>query len=162
MAVMHPAGRIRRVLGGTALRGHRISGAILVCLVRRVPGSTACTNSKGRGDERGAYFRPQPALTAMSFKRPRFPPSRSYQVNVEDDVIPLLRIWIVSARGLPRSAGAVGMPDPYVIVKFNGDKVSELRCFRSACRPSGDRKSKSDFTLWTIYTEVVQPRTAVV
>lgn len=47
-------------------------------------------------------------------------------MDVEDDVIPLLRIWIVSARGLPRSAGAVGMPDPYVIVKFNGDKVSEL------------------------------------
>lgn len=57
------------------------------------------------------------------FKRPRMAPNRSYQVNVAEDEIPLLRIWIVSARGLPRSAGAVGMPDPYVTVKFNGEKV---------------------------------------
>lgn len=76
---------------------------------------------------------PALALTPreMSYKqqRPVFPPSRSYQVNVEDE-IPLLRIHVVSARGLPRSAGAVGlarargMPDPYVVVKFNGEKVS--------------------------------------
>lgn len=79
----------------------------------------------------------------MSFKRPRFPPSRSYQVNVEYDVIPLLRIWIVSARGLPRSAGAVGMPDPYVIVKFNGDKVSDPCVSRCACRQSAERNTKS-------------------
>lgn len=50
--------------------------------------------------------------------------SRSYQVNVEEDgEVPLLRIHVVSARGLPRSSGAVGMPDPYVVVKFNGEKV---------------------------------------
>ncbi|CAM9430102.1 unnamed protein product [Ectocarpus sp. 12 AP-2014] len=61
-------------------------------------------------------------------QRPPFPSSRSYEVNVEDE-IPLLRIHVVSARGLPRSAGAVGlarargMPDPYVVVKFNGEKV---------------------------------------
>lgn len=59
----------------------------------------------------------------MSPKRPRAVPSRSYQVNVEDGEVPLLRIHVVSARGLPRSSGAVGMPDPYVVVKFNGDKV---------------------------------------
>lgn len=70
----------------------------------------------------------------MSYKqRPPFPPSRSYEVNVEDE-IPLLRIHVVSARGLPRSAGAVGlarargMPDPYVVVKFNGEKVNLLPC----------------------------------
>lgn len=62
------------------------------------------------------------------FKRPRMLADRSYQVNVAEDEIPLLRIWIVSARGLPRSAGAVGMPDPYVTVKFNGEKVSESSC----------------------------------
>lgn len=38
-------------------------------------------------------------------------------------VVPLLRIHVLSARGLPRSPGAVGMPDPYVVVKFNGEKV---------------------------------------
>lgn len=38
-------------------------------------------------------------------------------------VVPLLRIHVLSARGLPRSSGAVGMPDTYVIVKFNGEKV---------------------------------------
>lgn len=51
-------------------------------------------------------------------------PSRSYQINVEEDgEVPLLRIHVVSARGLPRSSGAVGMPDPFVVVKFNGEKV---------------------------------------
>lgn len=37
--------------------------------------------------------------------------------------VPLLRIHVLSARGLPRSSGAVGMPDPYVVVKFNDEKV---------------------------------------
>lgn len=42
--------------------------------------------------------------------------------SVKQDV-PLLRIHVLSARGLPRSSRAVGMPDPYVVVKFNGEKV---------------------------------------
>ncbi|CAN0299700.1 unnamed protein product, partial [Ectocarpus sp. 12 AP-2014] len=77
----------------------------------------------------------------MSYKkRPPFPPSRSYEVNVEDE-IPLLRIHVVSARGLPRSAGAVGlarargMPDPYVVVKFNGEKVGCTKADRGTRRP---------------------------
>eukprot|EP00903_Cladosiphon_okamuranus_P014373 g13344.t1 len=84
----------------------------------------------------------------MTFKRPRFTPSRSYEVNVEDDVIPLLRIWIVSARGLPRSAGAVGMPDPYVIVKFNGDKVGSTKADRKTRRPEWNQNFliRSDLT----------------
>lgn len=68
-------------------------------------------------------------LSTMGSKRPKLSPNRSYQVNVEDE-IPLLRIHVVSARGLPRSASAVGMPDPYVIVKFNGDKVGWPPCSR--------------------------------
>lgn len=38
--------------------------------------------------------------------------------------VPLLRIHVLSARGLPRSSGAVGMPDPYVVVRFNQEKVT--------------------------------------
>lgn len=38
--------------------------------------------------------------------------------------LPLLRIHVLSAKGLPRSSGAVGMPDPYVVVKFNQEKVT--------------------------------------
>ena len=65
----------------------------------------------------------------MSVKRPRSTPQRPYQEKiVDDDVeVPLLRIHVVSARGLPRSSGAVGMPNPYVVVKFNGDKVCTIQ-----------------------------------
>lgn len=45
-------------------------------------------------------------------------------------VVPLLRLHVLSARGLPRSPGAVGMPDPYVVVKFNDEKVGRFKVAR--------------------------------
>lgn len=63
----------------------------------------------------------------MSLKRPRSTPQKLYKSSQGDDCeVPLLRIHVVSARGLPRSSGAVGMPDPYVVVRFNGDKVGTV------------------------------------
>ncbi|CAM9370777.1 unnamed protein product, partial [Sphacelaria rigidula] len=49
--------------------------------------------------------------------------------------LPLLRIHVLSAKGLPRSSGAVGMPDPYVVVKFNQEKVGETKVDHKTRRP---------------------------
>ncbi|CAM9574051.1 unnamed protein product, partial [Discosporangium mesarthrocarpum] len=54
---------------------------------------------------------------------------------VEPSQVQLLRVHVISARGLPRSNNTVGMPDPFVVVYFNGEKVGQTEVDRQTRQP---------------------------